>query len=147
MQIRIATEADESIITEMGNKVLAHHAVFNPFYKQVAAGTEIQPTQEKLVYLATDDAGVVVGCIRGVFLAAPLDRTYPYGVIQSIWVEEEARGQGIAQDLIRTFETDVKERGAKQVDMFVDVQNELGLALWDAAGYVTYQQKRRKLLY
>ncbi len=146
MHIRVATENDESIVKEMGNKVLAHHASFDSFYK-AATDSEKAPTQpEKLVFLATDDNSSVAGYIQGVFYREPQDRSYPFAVIQSIWVEEAARGQGIAQSLINTFEQSVKEKGAKQVDLFVDLQNNLGLALWNKAGYKTYQEKRRKLI-
>lgn len=146
MNIRAATENDANIVREMGNKVLAHHATFNPFYKPVTASENIPAPLEILTYLAINDSDKVIGYIKGVFNNEPLDRSYPYAVIQSIWVEEAARGQGAAQSLVRTFEEAVKEKGAKQIDLFVDLQNSLGLTLWDKAGYVTYQEKRRKLI-
>ena len=146
MQIRRATEDDKPTIELMGNKVLAHHESFDAFYKPTDSGAVVPPTPEKLIFLACDESGTTIGYIQGVFNSAPLDRSYPFAVIQSIWVEEVARGQGVAKQLIVTFETTVKDKGAKQIDMFVDVRNKLGVALWDAVGYATYQEKRRKLI-
>lgn len=146
MRIRVATENDAVKIQEMGNKVLAHHAVFNSFYKPVTAGHTIPLPPEKVIFVATNDSGELVGYIQGVFHKEPEDRSYPFAIIQSVWVEEGARGHGVAQSLVTTLEEAVKKKGAKQVDMFVDLQNNLGLALWDAGGYKTYQEKRRKLI-
>ncbi len=146
MQIRPARESDATMVHEMGNKVLAHHASFNSFYKPVTDIEKTQTPPEKLIYLVEDDNESVVGYIQGVFYKEPYDRSYPFAVIQSIWVEEAARGHGVAQSLVTAFETTVKAKGAKQVDIFVDLQNSLGLALWDNAGYETYQEKRRKLI-
>ncbi|MFM2423769.1 MAG: Acetyltransferase family [Candidatus Parcubacteria bacterium] len=146
MHIREATERDVTVVSEMGNKVLAHHATFNPFYQPVVLGYKVPLPPEKIVLVATTDSDTVIGCIQGVFHKEPQDRSYPFAVIQSIWVDEVVRGQKIAQSLIATFEEIVKGKGARQVDMFVDVQNNLGLALWDAVGYKTYQEKRRKLI-
>ncbi len=146
MQIRLATEKDASTVIEMGNKVLAHHATFNPFYKPATTSIGVSLPAEKIVFVATHESDIVIGYIQGIFHKEPQDRSYPYAVIQSVWVDEAARGEGVAQALIKKFENTVKEKGAQQVDMFVDVQNILGLALWDTAGYETYQQKRRKLI-
>lgn len=146
MYIRVATEHDAVKLQEMGNKVLAHHAAFNSFYKPVTTDDTVPLSPEKVIFVAINDVSEVVGYIQGVFHKVPQDRSYPFALIQSVWVEEVAREQGLAKSLVTTFEEAVKEKGAKQVDMFVDLQNKLGLALWDTVGYETYQEKRRKLI-
>jgi ribosomal protein S18 acetylase RimI-like enzyme len=146
MHIRSGTEHETALVRELGNKMLAHHASFDSFYKPVTADDAHTTSAEKVIFVATDDDGVAFGYIQGVFFKEPQDRSYPFAVIQSVWVEEIARGRGVAKSLVAVFEEAVKKKGARQVDMLVDLKNNLGLALWDAAGYEIYQEKRRKLL-
>ena len=146
MHVRTSSEADNLIIEKMGNNVLEHHKVFDAFYTPISSDTTGPDVKEKLVFVATDDTDSVFGYVQGVLHTSPLERSYPYAVIQSIWVEEVMRGQGIAQKLIDFFEKEVKGKGARQIDILVDVRNTDGVALWDAAGYEIYQEKRRKLI-
>jgi ribosomal protein S18 acetylase RimI-like enzyme len=145
IQIVTATDADDATINAFANKVLEHHQTFDSFYQPVAPGSA-PVTPEKVVFIAKSDEGQIVGYIKGVWIEVPVDRSYSYAVIQSIWVEEASRGQGVAKQLITTFEGAMKEKGVRQIDLFVDVRNELGQALWNGAGYTTYQEKRRKFL-
>lgn len=145
MNIRLATKNDSDIIQDFGNKVLIHHQAFDNFYHPIVSDKElIQP--EKLTLLAVDDNQRPVAYIQGIFQLAPNDRSVPHATIQSIWVEADIRGQGLAQQLVGEFENIAKEKGIKQIDLFIDTRNHLGLELWNKTGYVIYQERRRKLL-
>lgn len=145
MEIRLATEQDQALITNFGNKMLAHHQTFDDFYKPVAEGVLQQQEPEKIALVAYDE-GTPIGFIKGVFYGNPADRSVPFAVLQSVWVEPQARRQGVAGQLVQQFEDVVKGKGAKQIDLHVDVRNTEGLELWSATGYETYQERRRKRL-
>ncbi len=55
--------------------------------------------------------------------------------VSGLQVNERARLQGIADDLMNHLETEAKNRGYKQIAVGVDVRNEPGLELVKSLGY------------
>ena len=145
MNIRTIQEQDAAAVFAFGNKVLAHHNGFDTFYKVVEASNLKQSESEKIGFIAFENE-MPIGYVIGIYIQSPADRSVPFAILQSVWVEEFARGRGVAQQLVAEFEKNVKEKGAKQIDLNVDIRNVSGLQLWDAGGYETYQERRRKFL-
>jgi ribosomal protein S18 acetylase RimI-like enzyme len=91
--------------------------------------TEAADGTEKVLFLAEDGDGVagVVGGFR---------RLDP-GEVQlvSLWVDARARGQGVAQSLIREVAGWARGVGAERVVLFVQEANLPGRALYERAGF------------
>jgi ribosomal protein S18 acetylase RimI-like enzyme len=85
--------------------------------------------EEKTLFVA-DEAGTWLGVV-GAF--ARVDRLEVQLI--SMWVAPEARGRGIAQDLIRAVARWADDRGSSQVVLFVQEANEPAQRLYARAGF------------
>ena len=52
-----------------------------------------------------------------------------------MWVDPQARGEGVARDLIRTVARWADDRGARRVVLFVQEANEPARQLYERAGF------------
>ncbi len=145
MKIRAPREDESHLEMEMVNKALKHHQKFDDLYQEV---TDVgsKPKTEDILFLAEDDSGEVVGIVSGLFVPEPKDRSVPMGLLRNIWVEESARNKGVAKSLHDTFVQAAREKGAKVIDIHVDIRNKEGNIFWDSLPYVTYQERRKMML-
>lgn len=126
MNIRPRTDADAEYIFAAGNQLLKMHTSIDPFYTAIAeADRDAELIKERLGFIAEVEK-VTVGYVAGVFFPQPVDRSYPFALLQQLWVEESHRAGGIGKQLVEAFEAAAGERGAKQVDINVDIRNILG---------------------
>jgi ribosomal protein S18 acetylase RimI-like enzyme len=127
------------------NETLLHHQTFDPFYKPVT-DENVAMEKEEIAFIAETDEGEVIGIVSGVFAPSPKDRSMPIAFLQNIWVDASHRKRGIAQKLHDCFVSAVREKGAKIIDIHVDIHNKEGTAFWDMLPYEVYQERRRMLL-
>jgi len=145
MNITGATATDRNYIQTAGDEMLRQHQSFDTFYQPVGDGHTHPSKKEKITLVAKSDDGPI-GFISGVIVYNPADRSMPFATIQAIWVEEQERGKGIARELVKKFEAEVKTKQVQRVELLVDMRNHLGKELWDSTDYTPYQERRYKTL-
>lgn len=145
MNIRPLPEEEMYKSRIAADKTLLHHQAFDSFYKPVTDEDELLE-KEEIAFIAETDDGSLVGVVSGVFVPSPKDRSVPIAFLQNIWVESSHRKKGVAQTLHDTFVSAAKEKGAKMIDIHIDIQNKEGRAFWDSLPYEVYQERRRMLL-
>ncbi len=68
------------------------------------------------------------------------------GYIQLIWVDEEHRSQGIAQELLTAVEECFKSIGIHYVECSYIANNQLARNFWDKSGYKLVSETVRKFI-
>ncbi|PCJ68447.1 MAG: hypothetical protein COA62_14880 [Rhodobiaceae bacterium] len=105
-------------------------------------------SEDGAIFLAELD-GKAVGFIictmqevRGSYIKPSRRR---YGYINDLFVNEDVRGQGVAEVLMQTAEEHCLARGASHMQLFVLVGNERARAFYDRSGWAPYEIFYRKL--
>jgi len=84
---------------------------------------------QKALFVADEDGDWL--CVVGAFV-----RVNPLEVqLISMWVDPQARGRGVARDLIRAVARWAQERGSERVVLFVQEANEPAQHLYERAGF------------
>lgn len=97
--------------------------VWRDWVAEAAAG------DQKTLYVA-EEAGRWLGVVGAFVRINPLEVQ-----LISMWVDPEARGRGIARDLIRAVASWTLERGSERVVLFVQEANEPAQQLYERAGF------------
>ena len=63
-----------------------------------------------------------------------------------MWVEEGYRQKGVAQSLVREFESTLHKKGIYRVELTVDTQNAAAKELWAGSGFAVYQERLYKVI-
>lgn len=145
MHITEATATDQNYVQKAGDEILRQHQSFDTFYQPVGDENTRPSQKEKITLVAKGNDGPM-GFISGTITYHPTDRSVPFATIQAIWVEEQERGKGIARELVKRFEAEVKIKKVQRVELQVDMRNHLGKELWDSTDYTPYQERRYKIL-
>ncbi len=147
MVIREAEKGDRAYITAAVQKIFAYHREIDPFYSDLST-TDLGDflDRQDITFVVFSDTNEPLGVVLGQYHAAPVDRSVPYASLRNIWVEETARGSGLAHLLVTAFEAAARIRGAQFVDLHFDIRNKLARALWESEEYELYQERRRKVL-
>ena len=102
---------------------------------------------EDAVVMVAEDNGTIVG-----YLAAKIEDRPPVfeedkrGWVDSVYVLENYRGQGIGRKLTEETLKWLKNKGIKQVELSVDSKNEFGYKVWKSLGFETWQIIMKKSL-
>jgi ribosomal protein S18 acetylase RimI-like enzyme len=147
IEILKASEEHHEYLCNTLQKTFIFHNEIDDFYAATMSNDDLEKFIEtqNLSFVAIDE-GLLVGAIIGNSILNPGDRSVPYANLRNIWVEETARGNGVANLLVTALETEAKKNGCIYVDLHVDTRNTLAQALWDKTNFITYQERRRKKL-
>ena len=92
-----------------------------------------------VVLTAQDDNGNIIGTISGHVFDKPAVVLTQVGVIYSLWVNQDRRRQGIAQQLLTQLEKELQQKGAKTFQVGWDMPNTLASSWWQKRGYNAYE--------
>lgn len=84
-----------------------------------------------------EPVGHLVGLLSS---PTPTRRDVTFGVLQSIFVNEGARGQGIGSELCRAFLAWAKETGCAQATVSAYARNTRAIALYSKHGFIVQSQ-------
>jgi len=87
------------------------------------------------VFVADQDGRVVGYVYAGLEPLSWKELRGPAGFIHDIVVEDQARGAGVARELIGAAVQWLRQRGAPRVMLWTAAQNERAQRLFDAAGF------------
>ena len=143
--IRAATPADLDALGGLGALLMRTHYAFDP-QRFLAPGDdaaggyawflETQLREPDVVILVAEDNERVVGYVyAGLEPLSWKELRGPAGFIHDIVVEEQARGGGVARELIAAAITWLRQRGAPRVMLWTATQNEGAQHLFEAAGF------------
>lgn len=103
--------------------------------------------EDRLLRVAQDAAGRVLGYATGqVVTRPPLWRATRVGDIAELYLEPQARGQGLGRALVSSMHEALRARGAEVLRAAVPVRDEAALARLQAAGYQPWQHVLRRTL-
>jgi ribosomal protein S18 acetylase RimI-like enzyme len=101
-------------------------------------------SKDSAVFVAEDN-GTIVGYLAGkIEKRPPVFEVGERGWIDSAYVLEEHRGQGIGRELAEKMLRWFEERGIRYVELSVDSRNELGCSVWRSLGFETWQFVMKK---
>jgi ribosomal protein S18 acetylase RimI-like enzyme len=143
--IRAATLADLDALGGLGALLMRTHYAFDPL-RFLAPGDdaaggyawflETQLREPDVVILVAEDRERVVGYVyAGLEPLSWKELRGPAGFIHDIVIEEQARGVGIARELIAAAVTWLRQHGAPRVMLWTAAQNERAQRLFEAAGF------------
>lgn len=142
MTIRKATIADLNAISTLNRTLFQHEQQFTDSYS--LEWTFSQPGQDYFTKSITGEHGIVfvaqesesiVGYICG-YIGTFLYRQNPtMAEIDNMVVEESARGKGVGSNLIKTFETEAKHRGAKRIKISALIANTRAHGFYTKSGF------------
>ncbi|HKO18113.1 MAG TPA: arsinothricin resistance N-acetyltransferase ArsN1 family B [Acidobacteriaceae bacterium] len=133
--IRLATTHDAARICEIYNHYVLHTAV--TFEEEAVTPEEmarrIGEVVPKLPWLVWEEDG----CVLGYCYAKPWRprSAYRYSVECTVYVDIDARGQGIGSNLYRELITDLQRRGFHAAIGGILVPNDASVALHEALGF------------
>ena len=97
---------------------------------------ETQLREPEVVILVAEESTRIIGYVyAGLEPLSWKELRGPAGFIHDIVVEEQARGRGIARELIAGAVEWLRQRGAPRVVLWTAAQNERAHHLFDAAGF------------
>lgn len=146
VEVRRATSFDLATCAAMAAKLVAlHHSWDEKRYMMlgdVARGyarffaTELKDTEAVIAIASIADVqvGYIYARFEGRDWNALLDEA---GKIHDIYVDEHARGAGVAKVLLNYAEGELRSLGARRVVLQVATQNRAGQATFAKAGYRT----------
>jgi ribosomal protein S18 acetylase RimI-like enzyme len=145
--IRPATIADLGALGRLGAVLMQTHYAFDS-RRFLAPGDdaeegyawflETQLRDPDAVVLVAERAGQVVGYVyAGLEPMSWKELRGPAGFIHDIVVDEVARGEGLARELMSSAIAWLEQRGAARVMLWTAAQNERAQKLFAAAGFRT----------
>jgi ribosomal protein S18 acetylase RimI-like enzyme len=94
-----------------------------------------EQTAPNRLRLVAEIDGEVVGMAR--VSGGELARTAHFGEVDSVWVQQDCRGQGIGRSLMQTLETWARQDGKlEKLGLYVFSTNERAVSLYTSLGYV-----------
>lgn len=129
MKVRAASELDIPAILRIWNEVIANSsATFTSQEKSVA------DIEQRLAQMwVAERSGAVLGfATYGPFRDGP---GYAYAKETSIYVTQEAQGQGVARELMRVLETHAAEAGVSQFVAAIGGENTNAISFHAAIGF------------
>jgi len=143
--IRLATGEDLEALGRLGALLMRTHYAFDP-RRFLAPGDEPESgyawfleTQlrepDVAIFVAEQDGRVVGYVYAGLEPLSWKELRGPAGFIHDIVVEDQARGAGVARELIGAAVQWLRQRGAPRVMLWTAAQNERAQRLFDAAGF------------
>ena len=143
------SESDITQLVEMVVALIAYHKAIDQNYSSrlsieaMAENLRLEIPNLKVFILLAKDGNKLVGFIRGA-IQERKDRAKDFGLLQDIFVLPAYRKKGLAIKLLQDFESWVKQKGIKRIELQVDVRNRPAVDFWDKAGFVDYQVRKVK---
>jgi ribosomal protein S18 acetylase RimI-like enzyme len=125
LQIRPFERSDTSKLEELWGKVFVEDPPWNAPANMIANKLEVQP--ELLLVGMLDQ--VLVGAVMAGYDGVR-------GWIYHLAVAPEARRRGIATELVRTAETDLRKLGCSKVNLQIRASNSEGVAFYQKLGFI-----------
>ncbi len=156
--IRSATLEDVDEIVGLYSKVIEALSRIPPkgFGETLKSPLDIHEEKEVLgrflrerdtVLLVAEQGSVIVGFLAAAIVREPDDLVSPpYLTVQYIYVDERARGLGVAKSLMRSVETWALERGIHTIELRVWSDNEPAKNLFQSLGYIPLEIRMAKRL-
>jgi ribosomal protein S18 acetylase RimI-like enzyme len=125
LQIRPFERSDTSKLEELWGKVFVEDPPWNAPANMIANKLEVQP--ELLLVGMLDQ--VLVGAVMAGYDGVR-------GWIYHLAVAPEARRRGIATELVRTAETDLRKLGCSKVNLQIRASNSEAVAFYQKLGFI-----------
>lgn len=142
--IRAATREDLPAAAALAAKLVRLHVAFDPlrFFlpERVEAGYEWWFGQEleraEVVLLVAESGGRLLGYCYGRLEERDWNQLLDScGAIHDLWVEQEARGSGVARMLMTEAVRRLKDKGAPRVVLHTASQNTTAQKLFESLGF------------
>jgi ribosomal protein S18 acetylase RimI-like enzyme len=148
MKIREAKIDDVHKIFNLIDKLMDYHLKLDDYYKLLSSSEDIYKEyfenlikSDNSLVLVVEDNGVIVGFLAGkIENRPPVFEVKRRGWIDSIFVLEDYRVQGIGKELTRKMLEWFKRRGISYVELSVDSRNEIGQEVWKTLGFKTWKK-------
>lgn len=154
-KIRTASFADLPQLNQMMYQLHHYHHVESPELFKTPEEVEEEKSiaryldnPECFVYVALDKKDEIVGFISGHFceLQSPIVKSMLMGSVDEIFLEQNHRNTGLAQQLFERIERSFKECGVKQLFVEVWQFNQPALNFYDKVGFGHHIHWMRKPL-
>jgi len=148
MKIRAAATADLVEMARMIGELFGIEKDFSAdFEKQERALEAIIASDAAAAFVAVDDASEGLLGMVTVQLTISTAQGGHSGLLEDLYVKAAHRGRGTASSLVAAAESWCSSRGAKRVQLLVDISNEGALRFYDARGYLeTSLAARRRFI-
>ncbi|MBL4695051.1 GNAT family N-acetyltransferase [Candidatus Gracilibacteria bacterium] len=141
MSIRKANKTDKVQIQTLMNELnLYRKNIFSPdnqkFHERLTPYPPLQDADfdESLIFVAANDSAQIVGFIQGSVEERKNHKLSKLGYIDEIYVQKEARGQGVAKNLFSELQSEFKNQGCDHMTTHTDFENELSQQFYSKAG-------------
>jgi len=145
VRVRLASGADRARLGEMAGQLVRLHVAFDR--DRFLAVDDVEEgygrwlvreaaRERALVLVAERDDGALVGYLYGTVEGISWeDLRGPCGFVHDVWVEEDARGAGVATELLERACALFAERGVPRVVLMTASQNQRAHALFRKLGF------------
>jgi ribosomal protein S18 acetylase RimI-like enzyme len=130
------------VVTSIGEE---HVEAFARLLPQQSPGAR-HPTAEQLtavvqapvntLLVARDEQGVIVGTLTLMILLTPGET---FGFVEDVVVDEDARGQGIGEALVRACLRLAAEQGARRVELHSGNHRQAAIRLYQRVGFKKFE--------
>jgi len=141
MNIRQAHKTDKAQLQALMDELNAYRKeIFSQGTQKFHERTSPYPPIEDrdfddtLIFAAFDDSEKIVGFIQGSIHERKNHALSRLGCIDELYVREEARGKGVAQNLLSELESEFKKRGCDHITTHTDIENELSQQFYLKSG-------------
>ncbi|MFH1426855.1 MAG: GNAT family N-acetyltransferase [Candidatus Kerfeldbacteria bacterium] len=96
------------------------------------------------IMLVAESNGTLVGyAIASIRKRPPVYTVKFNGHLDAVYIEKKWRRKGIASAFMKELLPWYKKKGVNTITLMVDVDNMIGMKVWDAIGYEPYLQLRK----
>jgi ribosomal protein S18 acetylase RimI-like enzyme len=155
VEIRDATVVDIDQVLALNASLMQSHLQYDEYYQLNQHSHDVY-TEYFQRFIESDNARVLVALDEEVivgFITGKIERRPPVfavtekGEINSVFVKELFRRQGIGGQLLRRMFDWFKAHGAEYVELSVDVRNIVSVNAWKSLGFEPWQMlMKRKLV-
>ena len=155
MRVREAKKENIKHVKHLCDRLMDCHLKFDEYYrlgsssddKYIEYFTELVTSDDSLILVAEDN-GVVIGYLAGkIEDRPPVFEIDTRGWIDSAYVLEEHRGQGVGKEMTEKMLGWFKEKGIRYVELSVDSRNILAPSIWKSLGFETWQLTMKRKVY
>jgi GNAT superfamily N-acetyltransferase len=145
-KIETATSSDIEQILELNSKLFEYEAsqgfdenLDTEWPKSEEANTEIRErvtSPESCAFLIKEN-DVAVGYLVGLILEEETGRADTrYAELEHMFIDENFRGKGVGEQLVRKFKEWAKEQGIKRIKVNVSFKNEKAVRFYEKVGLI-----------
>lgn len=131
MIVRKATETDKIQVQALMDELnLFRKKIFSTdnqkFHERISPYLELdgKDFDDSYIFVAVDDFEKIVGFIQGSIHSRKDHKLDKLGYIDELYVNEEARGKGVAKNLFSELEVEFKKQECNHITTHTDFENE-----------------------